>query len=61
MANRVGPETKARARVLAAEAAELTAALIRGRLPHTCGSDPAAPCHACDIAEDAEAVRRADR
>lgn len=32
-----------------------------GRLPHTCGTDPDEPCHACDVAEDAAAVRREDR
>ena len=33
----------------------------RGRLPHTGGSDPDGACHACDVAEDAAAVRREDR
>ena len=32
-----------------------------GRLPHTCSSDPGGVCHACDVAEDAAAVRREDR
>lgn len=33
----------------------------RDRLPHTCGVDPAGICDACDVAEDAKAVRREDR
>lgn len=32
-----------------------------GRLPHTCGVDPVGICDACDVAEDAKAVRREDR
>ena len=32
-----------------------------GRLPHTCAGDPAGVCDACDVAEDAAAVRREDR
>ena len=31
------------------------------RLPHTCAGDPDGTCDACDVAEDAAAVRREDR
>jgi len=56
-------EVRTPTRVLAAEANDLTGALVNGRLRHTCGDDPAATvdCHACDIELDAAAVRRADR
>jgi hypothetical protein len=51
------------AQALAAEANDLSRALVNGRLRHICGGDPAATvdCHACEVAEDAAAVRRADR
>jgi len=63
VANHKGRETRDRAAVLAAEINDLTGALVNGRLRHTCGADPAAvdSCHACGVAEDAAAVRRADR
>ena len=31
------------------------------RLTHTCGDEPEEFCNACDIAEDAAAIRREDR
>jgi hypothetical protein len=42
---------------------DLTVALVNGRLRHTCGGDPETTmdCHACEVAEDAAAVRGADR
>lgn len=35
--------------------------LFADRLPHTCIKDPDVSCAACDVAEDALAVRREDR
>ena len=45
---------------IAARRAPFVAARV-GRLQHTCADDPDGVCHACDVAEDAAAVRREDR
>jgi hypothetical protein len=56
-------EVRNLAAALAAEADDLTVALVNGRLRHTCAGDPETTmdCHACEVAEGAAAVRRADR
>jgi hypothetical protein len=56
-------EVRNLAAALAAEADDLTVALVNGRLRHTCGGDPTATvdCPGCDVELDAAAVRGADR
>jgi hypothetical protein len=56
-------EVRNLAQALAAEADDLSRALVNGRLRHTCGGDPETTmdCHGCDVELDAAAVRGADR